>query len=212
MLYGPVTLISMPPSQWVANAHTTPYYCFFTHHILGDMFAVGITTLKGKVQQNATMLSLSFAHEEIDREALITRAQEYVTPHQLQEAPTETEKESLRQGAMGGQTTAIIITRTNLAYPMSHATLSIPFGTTRTYKEIAEQLKMPGAARAVGTALKNNQLVYIVPCHRVVRSDGSHGEYRWGAALKDRLLAWEAEQLELVINPQNPSEKQSPHD
>lgn len=57
------------------------------------------------------------------------------------------------------------------------ATLDIPEGETRTYKEIAKKIGRPNAARAVGTALKNNPMAPTIPCHRVVRSDGSIGNY-----------------------------------
>jgi methylated-DNA-[protein]-cysteine S-methyltransferase len=66
----------------------------------------------------------------------------------------------------------------------------IPAGEVRTYREIARQLGTPGAARAVGTACARNPLPLLIPCHRVVRSDGGLGGYslRGGIQLKRRLL------------------------
>lgn len=64
----------------------------------------------------------------------------------------------------------------------------IPHGQTRTYKWVAEQLGRPHSARAVGRALSRNPLPMIISCHRVVRSDGKTGGYRWGEALKRRLI------------------------
>ena len=56
------------------------------------------------------------------------------------------------------------------------ATLTIPFGSTRTYAEIAQQIGHPGAARAVGQAEAKNPIPIIIPCHRVIGSDGKlHG-------------------------------------
>ena len=69
---------------------------------------------------------------------------------------------------------------------------SIPFGQTRSYGQLAADLNHPGAARAVGTACASNPLVLVIPCHRVVRADGSIGEYGGGAATKKSLLAMEA--------------------
>ncbi len=60
------------------------------------------------------------------------------------------------------------------------ATLLIKSGKTKTYKEIAEQIGSKNAYRAVGTALKKNPLPIIIPCHRVVKSDGSFGNYSSG--------------------------------
>lgn len=68
----------------------------------------------------------------------------------------------------------------------------IPFGEVRSYGALAKSLGHPGAARAVGTAIAANTLAYLVPCHRVVRATGETGQFRWGDALKERMLAWEA--------------------
>lgn len=61
-------------------------------------------------------------------------------------------------------------------------------GETICYSELAERAGYPGAARAVGSVMANNKFAILVPCHRVVRSDGSIGDYRWGSDLKKRLL------------------------
>ena len=63
------------------------------------------------------------------------------------------------------------------------ATLKIPKGRTATYKEIARMAGYPRAYRAVGTSLRKNPLPIIIPCHRVIRSDGSLGKYsgRYGS-------------------------------
>jgi AraC family transcriptional regulator, regulatory protein of adaptative response / methylated-DNA-[protein]-cysteine methyltransferase len=68
---------------------------------------------------------------------------------------------------------------------------SIPFGTTRTYSEVAERLGQPKATRAVAHACATNPTSIVVPCHRVIRTDGSLGGYRWGLARKQWLLEQE---------------------
>ncbi len=67
----------------------------------------------------------------------------------------------------------------------------IPYGVTRTYGEIAKELGKPGASRAVGTANGANPLPIIVPCHRVIQSDGKLGGYAGGVTIKDALLRLE---------------------
>jgi len=67
----------------------------------------------------------------------------------------------------------------------------IPFGETRTYKCIAQQILNPAAVRAVGNALGKNPVPILVPCHRVIRTDGSLGGFTAGPHLKRRLLALE---------------------
>jgi AraC family transcriptional regulator of adaptative response/methylated-DNA-[protein]-cysteine methyltransferase len=68
---------------------------------------------------------------------------------------------------------------------------AIPYGSTRSYGEIAERLGQPRAARAVGRACATNPVSLVVPCHRAVRDDGGLGGYRWGVERKQRLLALE---------------------
>ena len=68
---------------------------------------------------------------------------------------------------------------------------TIPPGTIRPYGWIAEQIHNPGSVRAVGTALGHNPIPLLVPCHRVVRSDGSVGQYAFGADIKRDLLVRE---------------------
>jgi AraC family transcriptional regulator, regulatory protein of adaptative response / methylated-DNA-[protein]-cysteine methyltransferase len=67
----------------------------------------------------------------------------------------------------------------------------IPYGETRSYAEVAAAVGRPRAARAVARACASNRVALLVPCHRVVRSDGSAGGYRWGQARKRRLLEQE---------------------
>lgn len=67
----------------------------------------------------------------------------------------------------------------------------IPYGETRSYLWVAEQIKKPGAARAVGQALGRNPLPIIIPCHRVVASDGRLGGFSGGLEMKRHLLRLE---------------------
>jgi len=67
----------------------------------------------------------------------------------------------------------------------------IPFGATRTYSEVARALGRPKATRAVARACATNPAAIVVPCHRVVRKDGSLGGYRWGLECKEQLLRQE---------------------
>ncbi len=67
----------------------------------------------------------------------------------------------------------------------------IPRGETRSYAQIAQALKQPRAVRAVARACAANPVAVLVPCHRVVRSDGALGGYRWGMERKEKLLASE---------------------
>lgn len=68
----------------------------------------------------------------------------------------------------------------------------IPYGETRSYLWVAEQIKQPGAVRAVGQALGSNRLPIIIPCHRVLAKSGSLGGFGGGLEMKSYLLSLEA--------------------
>ncbi|MGG1399660.1 methylated-DNA--[protein]-cysteine S-methyltransferase [Bacillus salipaludis] len=74
-----------------------------------------------------------------------------------------------------------------------NALCEIPFGETRTYSEIANQIQKPSAVRAVGTAIGANPVLITVPCHRVIGKNGSLTGYRGGLEMKKHLLTIERE-------------------
>lgn len=68
---------------------------------------------------------------------------------------------------------------------------TIPYGETESYAEVAEAAGSPRAMRAVGSACANNPIPLVIPCHRVVRSDGTLGGYGGGLGIKEQLLDME---------------------
>ena len=64
----------------------------------------------------------------------------------------------------------------------------IPVGTTESYAQLAKRIGKPTATRAVASACASNDLAVVIPCHRVIRSDGGLGGYRWGLERKESLL------------------------
>lgn len=72
------------------------------------------------------------------------------------------------------------------------ALLHVRQGTLVSYGRLAAALGQPRAARAVGTAVAQNSLAYLIPCHRVIRETGVLGNYRWGPLRKRAMLAWES--------------------
>lgn len=80
------------------------------------------------------------------------------------------------------------------AAPVSRALMAIPFGQRMTYADLAEVTGAGRAtARAVGNRVGANSICFLIPCHRVVRADGSPGGYRWGIEKKQYLLSCERE-------------------
>ncbi|HTE27133.1 bifunctional helix-turn-helix domain-containing protein/methylated-DNA--[protein]-cysteine S-methyltransferase [Flavitalea sp.] len=74
--------------------------------------------------------------------------------------------------------------------------LRIPFGNLDTYGGIARQIQNESASRAVGTAVGDNPVAYLIPCHRVIQAAGKMGGYHWGTNRKAAIIGWEAAQLE----------------
>ena len=79
---------------------------------------------------------------------------------------------------------------------------AIPYGEVRTYAELAAQIGHPRAVRAVGNAAAANPVVILIPCHRIVRSDGTIGNYSGGSVRKQQLLS--LEQCGLQVLPPEP--------
>lgn len=75
---------------------------------------------------------------------------------------------------------------------------SIPYGSTRSYGEVAESIGWPAAVRAVARACATNPVALVIPCHRVIRGDKSLGGYRWGLERKEALLEKESTTAERI--------------
>jgi AraC family transcriptional regulator of adaptative response/methylated-DNA-[protein]-cysteine methyltransferase len=86
---------------------------------------------------------------------------------------------------------AVELMGTAFQHKVWQALMMIPKGQTRSYAQLAASVGMPKAARAVARACASNKVAVLVPCHRVIRGDGSLGGYRWGLPLKERILRQE---------------------
>lgn len=94
-------------------------------------------------------------------------------------------------GEPGGDDVPLDVQATAFQWRVWTALRAIPPGQTRTYSELARELGLPRGARAVARACASNPVAVVVPCHRIVRSDGELGGYRWGLERKAALLARE---------------------
>lgn len=70
--------------------------------------------------------------------------------------------------------------------------LTVPMGSLTTYKDVAGRIGNPQASRAVGSAVGDNPVAFLIPCHRVIQSSGVIGQYHWGASRKMAMIGWEA--------------------
>jgi AraC family transcriptional regulator, regulatory protein of adaptative response / methylated-DNA-[protein]-cysteine methyltransferase len=86
----------------------------------------------------------------------------------------------------------VVLIGTDFEVRVWETLLKIPMGRLITYSDIAEKIRKPTAARAVGTAVGKNPLSFVVPCHRVVGKSGDLTGYHWGVTRKRAMLGWEA--------------------
>lgn len=87
---------------------------------------------------------------------------------------------------------------TPLTQRVWQALAAIPYGKTISYGELAECIGVPRAVRAVGTACGKNPIALMIPCHRVLGSNGTLNGYRWGTSIKKALLAHEASEMKVT--------------
>lgn len=81
---------------------------------------------------------------------------------------------------------------TNFQIKVWETLLKVPVGGLTTYSDLAKNAGHIGASRAVGTAVGNNPVAFLIPCHRVIKATGEIGQYHWGTVRKNAIIGWEA--------------------
>lgn len=81
---------------------------------------------------------------------------------------------------------------TNFQIKVWETLLKIPAGSLTSYTDLAKKAGHNGASRAVGTAVGNNPVAFLIPCHRVIKATGEIGQYHWGSTRKNAMIGWEA--------------------
>ncbi len=87
---------------------------------------------------------------------------------------------------------AVLLKGTNFQLRVWEALLRIPSGSATTYEQVAIAAGAPRSIRATASAIGDNAIAFLIPCHRVLRKSGALGGYRWGTARKQAMLAWES--------------------
>lgn len=100
----------------------------------------------------------------------------------------EAVKQTVQYGKLPAASLPLDIQGTAFQQQVWQALKTIPRGTTASYAEVAQAIDKPKAVRAVANAIGKNNHAVVIPCHRVICSDGSLGGYRWGKVLKQKLL------------------------
>ncbi|HLG93905.1 MAG TPA: methylated-DNA--[protein]-cysteine S-methyltransferase [candidate division Zixibacteria bacterium] len=144
---------------------------------------------------------LSFIEKENPRKAI--RYQQSKWPEaKLVKKPAATkpyvEKIFSSPAGNGAPKLNLFLQGTNFQIKVWEALLKIPAGCIASYEEVAARIGKPTASRAVGSAVANNYIAYLIPCHRVIQKIGAFGNYRWGAPRKKAMLVWESVKREAV--------------
>jgi methylated-DNA-[protein]-cysteine S-methyltransferase len=148
----------------------------------------------------AGLVRIAFAHE--DGDAVLEELARRLSPRILAApARLDVARRELEEYFAGHRTRFAVPLDWSLTTGFFHravlgVTAAIPYGRTETYRTVATAAGNAAAVRAAGTALARNPLPVVVPCHRVLRSDGGLGGYRGGLELKDALLRLEAAAVE----------------
>lgn len=80
------------------------------------------------------------------------------------------------------------------------ALLNIPMGHLSSYANVANRINHPKASRAVGTAIGQNPVAFLIPCHRVIQATGIFGNYHWGRTRKTAMIGWEAAKVSRIAS------------
>ncbi len=155
-----------------------------------------VSTRLGRMLVAATtrgISAISFGDRDSDLEAFLRK--EYPAARLVQEdTALKTWVESLvahLEGIQPNLALPLDLQATSFQLRVWQSLRQIPYGETRTYTQVAEAIGRPSAVRAVANACASNPAAVVTPCHRVVRSDGGLGGYRWGIERKQSLLEQE---------------------
>lgn len=180
---GAARRLGMTPSEYIAGAPEQLLLWSVTTTPVGDVIAVatprGLAAVRiGRAQELERDIRTEFGRATLERD---------------DEAMADV-MSALRALATGRKAPGLPVDIHGTAFQARvwGALREIPAGETRTYSEVAEAIGSPAAVRAVARACATNRVALAIPCHRVIRSDGSLAGYRWGLSVKESLLASES--------------------
>jgi AraC family transcriptional regulator, regulatory protein of adaptative response / methylated-DNA-[protein]-cysteine methyltransferase len=141
---------------------------------------------------------LAFAEDE--QQALLPLQKKYPHENFIQTTDAHQQQAILffTEGINALEKINLHISGTSFQLNVWNSLLKIPMGNVTSYGAIARDIKQPTAARAVGTAIGNNPVALLIPCHRVIQASGKMGGYMWGSEKKAAIIHWEAAQKNKV--------------
>jgi AraC family transcriptional regulator of adaptative response/methylated-DNA-[protein]-cysteine methyltransferase len=138
--------------------------------------------------------SLEFLEAGMADDARARLARKWPRAH-IRENPaqTDTTADAIFSGNIApDRPLSLYVSGTNFQISVWKALMQIPTGQVTSYTEIAKAIHHPRAARAVGSAIGDNPIAFVIPCHRVIRQSGDLAGYQWGIIRKHAIHAWEA--------------------
>jgi AraC family transcriptional regulator of adaptative response/methylated-DNA-[protein]-cysteine methyltransferase len=180
-----VTHEALTPGEWKAQAAGLDLRYGWHDSPFGDCLIVA--SARG-------VCGLAFGAQQDRTRAFENLARSFGGARLTWDTPATAEYAELAFGGHGN--IHLLLRATPFQLKVWEALLRIPMGATTSYTGVAARIGKPTAVRAVAGALAANPVSWLIPCHRVLRSDGSITGYRWSPAQKRTLLAWEAAQIE----------------
>ncbi|GAM61145.1 ADA regulatory protein [Vibrio ishigakensis] len=135
---------------------------------------------------------LQFVDEDIKLKENKLREQWPLASFQLSDAQSIADKIFPTEKGHTPERLNLLVKGSNFQIKVWEALINSQPGELYSYGQIAKKIDSPKASRAVGTALANNNIGFLIPCHRVIRGDGEVGQFRWGASRKLAIQSWES--------------------
>jgi AraC family transcriptional regulator, regulatory protein of adaptative response / methylated-DNA-[protein]-cysteine methyltransferase len=177
-----IQIEGMTPGEYQQGGKNLHIYYSHAETVFGNILIA--STEKG-------ICHISFVQETSDLTALINRF-----PAALLEQKTDLHQQEalkmFRDDWSDLDKVKLHLKGTPFQIKVWNALLQIPMGSLKSYLEIANEIGDSKASRAVGTAIGNNPIAYIIPCHRVITSSGNLGGYHWGIDRKSAIIGWES--------------------
>jgi AraC family transcriptional regulator of adaptative response/methylated-DNA-[protein]-cysteine methyltransferase len=176
--------LGMEPAKYRRGAIAAPIRYTFTDSPLGRMLIAA--TEKG-------ICSIQFADSDEELEQSLRQEFPFAVRRRDEKELTELAHNVIRRmrGSEPSETLPLDIRATVFQRRVWTYLKSVGFGETRSYADVARAIRRPAAVRAVARACATNPVAIAIPCHRIVRSDGELGGYRWGIIRKETLLRME---------------------
>jgi AraC family transcriptional regulator of adaptative response/methylated-DNA-[protein]-cysteine methyltransferase len=180
-----VTHEALSPGEWKSQAEGLDLRYGWHDSPFGDCLIVA---------SSRGVCGLAFGGQQDRPRAFENLARSFGGARLTWDTPATAEYAELAFGGRGN--IHLLLRATPFQLKVWEALLRIPMGATTSYTDLASRIGQPTAARAVASALAANPVSWLIPCHRVLRSDGSISGYRWTPEQKRTLLAWEAAQTQ----------------